>query len=43
MAVQQIGRVTLLLAEDRDQNVGDPHFLLVARLDVEHGTLQHTL
>ena len=33
----------MLLAEDRDQHVGDRHFLLAARLDVEHGALQHAL
>lgn len=43
LAAQQGGRVTLFLAEDRGQSVSDPDFLLVARLDVEDGTLQHTL
>ncbi len=43
MAVQQARRVTLLLAEGRDQNVGDPDFLLAAELGMEHGTLQHPL
>ena len=31
MVFQQLGRVTLLLAEDVDQYVGDPDFRLVAR------------
>ena len=40
---QQVGRVRVLLAEDRDQHVGRRDFLLAARLHVEHGALQHAL
>jgi hypothetical protein len=40
---QQVGGVRMLLAEDRDQHVRDGYFLLAARLDVEHGALQHAL
>ena len=40
---QQVGSVRVLLAEDRDQHVGRRHFLLAARLDVEHGALQNAL
>ena len=43
LAVQQEHRVALLLAEDRDQHVGDADFLLAARLHVEHRALQHAL
>jgi len=35
--------VGLLLAEDRDQHVGDGHFLLAARLDVKDRALQDPL
>ncbi len=43
LQAEQVRRVTVLLAEDRDQHVGDRHFLLAARLHVEHGALQHAL
>jgi hypothetical protein len=41
--LSRIHRVRLLLAEDRDQHVGDRDFLLAARLHVEHRPLQHAL
>ena len=40
---EQVGRVRLLLAENRDQHVGDRHFFLAAGLDVEDGALEHPL
>jgi hypothetical protein len=40
---QQVGRMRVLLAEDRDQHVRGRDFLLAARLDVEHGALQDAL
>ncbi len=40
---QQVGGVRVLLAEDRHQHVRDRHFLLAARLHVEHRALQHAL
>ena len=40
---EQVGRVRVLFAENRDQHVGDRDLLLAARLDVEHGPLQHAL
>ena len=40
---EQIGRMRLLLAEDRDQNVGYGDFLFAARLHVKHRPLQHPL
>jgi hypothetical protein len=43
LLVEQVHRMALLLAEDRDQHVGDADFLLAARLHVEHGPLQHAL
>ena len=43
LAIQQEHGVALLLAEDGDQHVGDAHFLLAARLHVEHRPLQHAL
>jgi hypothetical protein len=43
LAVEEEHRVTLLLAEYRDQHVGDTDFLLAARLHVEHRPLQHSL
>ncbi len=43
LAIEQEHRVALLLAENRDQNVGDTNFLLAARLHVEHRSLQHSL
>ena len=43
LAIQQEHGVALLLAEDRDQHVGDADFLLAARLHVEHRPLQHAL
>jgi hypothetical protein len=42
-AVQQMHRVALLLAENRDQHVRDADFLLARRLHVEHGALEHSL
>ncbi len=43
LQAEQVGGVRVLLAEDRDQHVGDRNFLLAARLHVEHGPLQHAL
>ena len=43
LLAEQIRGVRLLLAEDRDQHVRYRHFLLAARLDVEHGALQDAL
>ena len=43
MFTQQIGRLRLLLAKNRDQNVGAGHFAAAGRLDVENGTLQYAL
>src|SRR6185437_8420701 len=43
LAVEQEHGVALLFAEDGDQHVGDAHFLLAARLHVEHRALQHAL
>src|SRR6185312_1874191 len=43
LAVEEEHRVALLLAEYRDQDVADTDFFLAARLDVEHGPLQHAL
>jgi len=40
---EQVRGVRVLLAEDRHQHVGDRHFLLAARLHVEHRALQHAL
>ena len=42
-SAEQVGGVRVLLAEDRDQHVGDRDFLLAARLHVEHRALQHAL
>ena len=42
-AVEQEYRMALLLAEDRDQHIGDADFLFAARLHVEHRPLQHAL
>ena len=42
-AIQQVHGVALLLAEDRDEHVGDADFLLAGRLDVEHRALQDAL
>jgi hypothetical protein len=35
--------MTLLLAEDGDQHIGDTHFASPARLHLEHRSLQHAL
>ena len=43
LAIEQEHRVALLLAENRDQHVGDADFLLAARLHMEHRPLQHAL
>ena len=43
LLVEQIDRMRLTLAEDRDQHVGAVHFLLARGLHVEHRTLQHAL
>ncbi len=43
LQAEQVRRVRVLLAEDRDQHVGDRDLLLAARLHVEHGALQHAL
>ena len=42
-AIQQVHRVALLLAEDRDEHVGDADFFLARGLHVEHGALQDAL
>ena len=43
LAVQQDDGLTLLLAEDCNQNIRDPDFPLPTRLDIEHCTLQRAL
>ena len=43
LTVQQEHGVALLLAENRDQHVGDTNFFLAARLHMEHCSLQHSL
>ena len=40
---QQVDRLRLLLAENRDEHVDRRDFLAAARLHVEHGPLQHSL
>ncbi len=40
---QQVGRVRVLLAENRHQHVGRGHFLLAAGLHMEHRALQDAL
>ncbi len=41
--VQEVNRVRLLLAEDRNQHVRTRHFFLARRLDVENCALNHAL
>ncbi|CSD57137.1 Uncharacterised protein [Vibrio cholerae] len=41
--LQQIGRVRLLLTENRHQHVGSRHFASTGRLHVEHRALQYAL
>ena len=43
LLLQQIDRVRILLAEDRDQHVGAGDFLLAGGLHVVDGALQHAL
>ena len=42
-AIQQVNGVTLLLAEDGDEHIGDADFFLAGGLHVEHRALQHAL
>ncbi|CSB52925.1 Uncharacterised protein [Vibrio cholerae] len=41
--LKQIGRVRLLLTENRHQHVGSRHFASTGRLHVEHRALQYAL
>ena len=43
LLLEQKNRLTLLLAEDRNQNVGASHFPLTRTLDMKNGALKHTL
>ncbi len=43
LLVQEVDRVGILLAENRDQHVGPGHFLLARRLHVQDGALDHAL
>ncbi len=43
LLVQEIHRVRVFLAEDRDQHIGTGHFRTTAGLHVIHGPLQHPL
>ena len=43
LKLQEIDRLALLFAEDRDQNIGPGDFLASGGLDVEHGPLQDPL
>jgi hypothetical protein len=42
-AVEKMDRVTLLLAEDGDEHVGDAHFFLAGGLHMKHRALQDAL
>ena len=43
LLVQEVDGVRVLLAEDRDQDVGAGHLLLAGGLDVQDGALDHAL
>src|SRR5262249_32360933 len=43
LAIEEEHSVTLLLAEDGHQHIGDADFLFSARLHMKHGALQYTL
>ena len=43
LLLQEIGGVALTLGEDRHQHIGAGHVVPAARLDVDHGALDHPL